>query len=516
MAKRTASKRVISGSERAPVRGARRVGKVPADERIEVTVRLRRSHRFDVAKALRRSASRRMTREELATRFGASAKDAAVVEEFAREHGLSVGRIDLGRRSITLRGTAQAMQDAFRVKLAAYRTPDRVRYRQRQGGISVPPAVHRVVEGVFGLDDRPQARPHFRLLRRRLGGRRTPHAAGTSFTPTELAKLYEFPSGSGAGERIALIELGGGYDPGEMTRYFKGLGLATPPILDAISVDGAHNAPDGSPDSDDGEVVLDIEVAGAVAPRASIAVYFAPNTDRGFLDAVTTAVYDPKTTVVSISWGGPEESWTGQMRSAFEDAFQEAAALGIPVFIAAGDDGSSDGVGDGRNHADFPASAPHAIACGGTRLATTGSSISNEIVWGPPSRNGATGGGFSRYFSRPKWQKGVVSGGGTKRGLPDVCADADPETGYEVLVDGQRFVIGGTSAVAPLWAGLAAVCNAKAKKKPGFLAPSLYRTPASFRDITKGSNGSYQAKAGWDPCTGLGSPIGTKLFASAW
>jgi kumamolisin len=301
-----------------------------------------------------------------------------------------------------------------------------------------------------------------------------------------------------------------------MTKYFKSLGLKTQPILDAISVDGAHNAPDGDPDGDDGEVALDIQVAGAVAPGASIAVYFAPNTDRGFLDAVTSAIHHPKTTVVSISWGGPEETWTSQMRNAFDDAFQEAAALGVPVFVAAGDDGSTDGIEDGKDHVDFPASAPHAIACGGTRVSAKGSNISSETVWGPPTNRGATGGGFSRFFARPAWQKGVVSGGGGRRGLPDVSADADPSTGYNVLVDGRRSVFGGTSAVAPLWAGLTAVCNSRARQRPGFLLPSLYSAPAAFRDITDGSNGSYKARPGWDPCTGLGSPLGTKLAASAW
>jgi kumamolisin len=186
------------------------------------------------------------------------------------------------------------------------------------------------------------------------------------------------------------------------------------------------------------------------------------------------------------------------------------------VFVAAGDDGSTDGVGDGKDHADFPASSPHAVACGGTRLSASKTSISGETVWGPPGSGGATGGGFSRFFKRPAWQTGVVSGGGTKRGLPDVAADADPATGYEVLVDGESTVIGGTSAVAPLWAGLAAVCNSKAGKRPGFLLPSLYGAPAAFRDITSGSNGTFSAKAGWDACTGLGSPVGTKVLSAGW
>jgi kumamolisin len=513
MAKRS-RQTTVPGSERLPVVGAKKVGKVPADETVEVTVRLRRAAKFDVRKVLARRSTRAMTREELASRFGASAEDAAIVKDFAREYGLAVGEVDLARRSIVLHGTAAAMQKAFGVKLTAYRTRDQVRFRQRKGGVKAPAKVQSVIEGVFGLDDRPQAHPHFRA--RQGSGRFKAHAAAQDFTPPALARLYGFPKSRGAGECIALVELGGGYDAGEMKTYFQGLGITPGPTLNAVSVDGAHNAPEGDPNGDDGEVVLDIQVCGAIASGATIDVYFAPNTDRGFLDAVTRAIHDPQTTVVSISWGGPEESWTAQMRAAMEDAFQEAAALGIPVFVAAGDDGSGDGVNDGKNHVDFPASAPHAIACGGTHVTTKNNSIGSETVWGPPGKGGATGGGFSRYFARPPWQKGIVTGGGNKRGLPDVAADADPDTGYRILVDGTRTTFGGTSAVAPLWAALLAVCNAKARKHPGFLLPSLYGAPAAFRDITSGSNGSFAAGPGWDACTGLGSPVGTKLLAAAW
>src|SRR5262249_20801 len=257
-------------------------------------------------------------------------------------------------------------------------------------------------------------------------------------SPPALASLYKFPKKvTGKGQCIAIIELGGGFDPDEMAAYFKSLKVKAPRI-EAVSVDQAHNAPDGDPNGDDGEVVLDIQVAGGVAPGALLTVFFAPNTDRGFLDALTTAVHDPRTTAVSISWGGPEETWTSQVRQAFDDAFKDAAVLGVPVFVASGDDGSSDGVKGGGNHVDFPAYAPHGVACGGARGSSDGTVIKNEVVWGPPSKtSGATGGGFSRFFSRPAWQKGVVKGGGTKRGVPDVSADADPDTGYRIRVDGE-------------------------------------------------------------------------------
>jgi kumamolisin len=266
--------------------------------------------------------------------------------------------------------------------------------------------------------------------------------------------------------------------------------------------------------------MLDIEVAGAVAPGADIVVYFAPNTDQGFIDAISTAVHDTthKPSVISISWGGPESSWTQQSLTALDEACQSAAALGITITAASGDNGSSDGVTTGGNHVDFPASSPHVLACGGTKLLGSGASITSEVVWNETAANeGATGGGVSTAFPVPTWQAAAgIPKAGTfaGRGVPDVSGDADPATGYIVRVDGQSMVIGGTSAVAPLWAGLIALNNAQNKKAAGFLQPTIYTAKArsAFRDITSGNNGAFSAGAGWDACTGLGSPNGTALI----
>jgi kumamolisin len=288
----------------------------------------------------------------------------------------------------------------------------------------------------------------------------------------------------------------------------------------AVSVDHAANKPVGNPDSADGEVMLDIEVAGAVAPGAKIVVYFAPNTDAGFLNAITTAAHDTKNkpSVISISWGGPEASWTPQSLAAFDSAFQAAAVLGVTVLAASGDDGASDGLNDGAKHVDFPASSPHATACGGTRLTAANGSISGEQVWNDGAGGGAGGGGVSVAFEAPSWQQGLKAtpkGGAAsalaKRGVPDVAGDADPQSGYEIRVDGQTSVIGGTSAVAPLWAGLIAIVNANKGARAGFVNPALYNDPAALRDITTGDNGGFQASAGWDACTGLGSPKGSAV-----
>jgi kumamolisin len=364
------------------------------------------------------------------------------------------------------------------------------------------------------LDNRPQAKPHFRV--RKLQA----EAAGApaSYTPPQVAQAYKFPStASGAGQTIGIIELGGGYRPADLTAYFQTLGMAAPATT-AVSVDKGKNAPTTA-SSADGEVMLDIEVAGSVAPGANIAVYFTPNTDQGFIDAITTAVHDPtnKPSVISISWGGPESSWTAQAMTALDAACQSAAALGVTITVAAGDNGSTDG-GTGNN-VDFPASSPHVLACGGTKLDANGSTIVSEVVWNELAINeGATGGGVSNVFALPSWQAnakvpapGTSTGG---RGVPDVAGDADPSSGYTIRVDGETSVIGGTSAVAPLWAGLVAVANQQLGTQVGFIQPAIYaaKAAAAFNDITQGNNGAFSAGPGWDACTGLGSPIASTLI----
>jgi kumamolisin len=203
--------------------------------------------------------------------------------------------------------------------------------------------------------------------------------------------------------------------------------------------------------------------------------------------------------------------------TAMDSAAQDAAALGVSICVASGDNGSSDGVTDGGNHVDFPASSPHVLACGGTNLQSKNGAITSETVWNDGAQGGASGGGFSAQFPLPSWQQsaGIQPPSGGGRGVPDVAGDADPQTGYQVRVDGQSLVIGGTSAVAPLWSGLIALLNEKLGKPLGFLQPTLYGLAASTKalnDITQGSNGAFAAAAGWDAATGLGSPEGANLL----
>ncbi|MBS2965488.1 S8/S53 family peptidase [Actinocrinis puniceicyclus] len=461
--------------------------------------------------------ARRLTRDELRTRYGAHPDDIEHVRETLARHGIDLVEADAGARRIVVTGTVSAFAEAFGTSLSLVRTPhpqspDGVVHRYRTGPLNLPDALTGVVTAVLGIDNRPQARAYFRYA--------ASAAAATAYTPLQVGAAYGFPEQTdGAGETLAIIELGGGYAQSDLDAYFGALGLATPAVT-AVPVDGGSNSPAGDPNSADGEVLLDIEVAGALAPAAAQLVYFAPNTDQGFVDAVTAAAHaTPAPAAISISWGGPEDSWTAQARDALDQACADAVALGVTVLAASGDSGSSDNAPDGAAHCDFPASSPHVLGCGGTRLLLDGSgAIAREIVWNDGSGGGATGGGVSTSYPMPSWQTGAgVPAHG--RGVPDVAGNADPQTGYQIYVDGQSGVVGGTSAVAPLWAALVCRLAQRAGRPLGLLQSTLYANAApgvaqpGLRDVTEGDNGAYRAGPGWDPCTGLGTPDGAALGA---
>ncbi len=515
----------LAGSDKLPVANAEQVGAPHPDERLEVTVRLRRRAEQELAAHLNQLATspsearEHLTREAYAERHGADPADIARVEAFARSSGLSVVEASSARHSVVLAGTVAKVSAAFGVTLAQYSHPDGGTFRGRQGPIYIPADLSGIVQGVFGLDDRPAASPHMRRLDELDGNQGVAAAPRVSFTPPQIAQLYDFPSGvNGQGQCVAIIELGGGYRTADLQAYFQQLHVPQPNVV-AVSVDHGRNQPAG-PKSADGEVMLDIEVVGGVAPGARIAVYFAPNTDQGFIDAITTAAHDTtnRPSVISISWGSPEVAWTQASMQTMDQAFQAAAAMGVTVYCASGDNGANDfPPGQGQqpgNHADFPASSPHVVGCGGTQISVANNVITGEVVWNDPG-GGSTGGGYSTQFPTPTWQAKAVPGG--KRGVPDVSGDASPASGYVVRVDGQSTVLGGTSAVAPLWAGLTALLNQKTGKPLGFANPVLYGVSASsggLQDITIGDNNGFHAGPGWDACTGLGRPDGAKLLAA--
>ena len=532
----------LPGSERSELAGAA-AAPAPLDDSqvITVTVLLRR--RAEVPAELVEG-PQTISTSELGERYGADPADAQLVSEVLGSYGLTVTETHLASRRMMVSGTIAAMQAAFGTTLSAVTSPHPdgsgdVQHRYRTGSLSVPAQLSGIITAVLGLDDRPQARPQFRRGPS-FGSRATqdqedgqgavPAASGGPLTAPQVASFYQFPAGTdGTGQTVAIIELGGGYTASDLSTYFSGLGLPVPSVT-AVGVEGGSNSPGQSAD---GEVELDIEVIGGVAPGAVQVVYFGNNTDQGFIDAISQAVHaTPSPIAVSISWGQSEDQWSAQSRTAMDQAFADAAALGVTVTVASGDNGSSDDPSEQTQvHCDFPASSPNALACGGTKLVgnTSSFAISSEVVWNELASNeGAGGGGVSDVFPLPSYQAnagvptsaaGSGSGqGGTGRGVPDVAGNADPVTGYLVVVDGQRETIGGTSAVAPLWAGLIARLAQATGKRFGLLQPMLYAGAASgaaapgFNDVVQGNNGAYKAAPGWDACTGLGSPNGAALL----
>ena len=553
----------LPGSERTQLSNVQSAGQINESETITVTLVLRRRAAIPAALV---AGPETVTHEELDAQYGADTDDIARVTSAMTELGLTVTDTHQGSRRMMVSGTVGALSAAFGTTLTLVASPHPdgtgdVTHRYRSGGLSVPAELAGIVTAVLGLDDRPVARPQFRRLTAAAASRTvtpetvtpetvtpetvtpetvtpetvtpetvTPEAAPAAptavpLTALQVANLYNFPAGTdGTGQTIAIVELGGGYNQSDLDTYFSGLGLATPSVT-AVSVDGGSNSP-GQPA--DGEVELDIEVAGAVAPKAAQLVYFAPNTDQGFINAIAQAVHTtPPPIVVSISWGQSEDQWSAQSRTSMDGVFADAAALGVTVCVAAGDNGSSDDPNSTTGvHCDFPASSPHALACGGTKLIgdLSTNTITSETVWNELANNeGAGGGGVSDVFPVPAWQASAgvptISGSSsTGRGVPDVAGNADPVTGYLVVVDGQQQPIGGTSAVAPLWAGLIARLAQATGKQFGLIQPLIYggvtagAAAQGFNDITQGNNGAYSAGPGWDACTGLGSPNGQALL----
>jgi len=580
----------LAGSERAPLADARPAGELDLSERAELTLVLRR--RAELPDGLIAGPTV-LTSDELAERYGADPADVDLVSQTLTSRGLEITAAAAGSRRVKVAGALGGLAGTFGVTLRQVTSPDPggrvVTHRYREGPLYLPAALDGIVLAVLGLDTRPQARAHFRSV----AADSAAAAQGTSYSPAQVAGLYQFPAGTtGAGQTVAVIELGGGFAASDLDAYFGGLGIAVPSVT-AVSVDGASNAPGSDPTGADIEVNLDIDVIGAAAPGATQVVYFAPNNgDQGFVDAISDATQaSPAPIAISISWGQSEDSWTAQGLASMNAAMSDAAALGITVCVAAGDGGSADGVTDGEAHVDFPASSPYALGCGGTKLVAGASAgtISSEVVWNETAANeGAGGGGVSDQFALPSWQatagvparasgtgtgtggtgtggtgtggtggtgtggehhrhhhhhherhgrhedgtdaggSGLAAGassgsGGTAgssggRGVPDVAGNADPTTGYQVYADGTAQVVGGTSAVAPLWAALISRLAQATGQRFGLIQPILYAdiTPGTdvpgFNDITSGNNGAYSAGPGWDACTGLGSPDGTALL----
>ncbi|MCL5054601.1 MAG: S53 family peptidase [Firmicutes bacterium] len=527
----------LKGTECPGLQKTKCLGQVPANQIIKVSILLNRSEALPMTAA---DKFQPLTHSDFEQKYGAASKDMQAVRQFAQKNHLKIMKTDSAARTLVLEGKASDLNQAFGIQMNRYQDSKGAQFRAYQGNLQIPKNLAGKVIGVFGLNDRPIVHPYIKILSGKPGAPaqgtgpvsgplRPSGLFGTSYNAPQVAQMYNFPKGTdGSGQTIGIIEFGGGYNPSDLQTYFQQLGIPMPNIK-SVSVDGATNQPTGNANGPDGEVDLDIEVAGADAPKANIVVYFAPNSNQGFIDAFNQAIHDKVNhpNVISVSWGGDESSWDAQTMNSLNSILKDAAALGITVCAASGDNSASDGT-SGKS-VDFPASDPYVLGCGGTSLQanSAGTQIASETAWGDgtPTDSGS-GGGVSSDFPLPSWQQAAkanippspTQAGG--RGVPDVASDADPNTGYNVVIDGQQTVVGGTSASAPMWAALIARLNQGLGSNVGFVNPALYKIYSSptlykeaFHDITQGSNG-YPAGPGWDPVTGLGSPNGQGLLAA--
>lgn len=519
----------LLGSSCSPPDGTPK-GDTDPNKEMTVTIMVKsKASEAEMDRDLEKIASKTMnflSRNEFENKYSADADSLKRVLDFAKDSGLRTEAVDASSGRVQLKGTVADLSKAFQCKLVDYDTPSGV-VHARTGTFSVPKKIAGDVEGVLGLDNRQVAKSHARVNADQTTGASTqelePRAAG-GYLPNQIADAYEFPKdGMGQGQSAAIIELGGGINTNDNAVYYKDHGLELPKI-NVVTVDGAKNAP-GDPSGADGEVMLDTQVIGAIAPKAEQMLLFAPNSDQGFVDAVTRATFtkpeETKNTAISISWGSPESQWTDDAIHNMDLAFKKAALQGISIFAASGDNGAKDNSPDRRYNADYPSSDPYVTGCGGTRLSIgSGGKIQKEVTWNDGAFGGATGGGISEKFPVPDYQKGITlpananHTGKPGRGVPDVSGDASPSTGYRVRVDGREASIGGTSAVSPLYTGLTMRLNSALGRPIGYANPFFYKNGGSgiFRDITEGNNSGYNAGPGWDAATGWGTPNGKAML----
>lgn len=423
--------------------------------------------------------------------------DVALLKSYCSRYGIAV--VAQHWRSVVLSGPVENLIAAFDATAAIYEAPGKRRFRHRSESLHAPAEIARILRGPFGLHEWPRS-----------------HAMGALPTQTQtvpisaaqIASRYSFPDGDGAGQTIAVLQLRGTFKPDDFAKCMADQGVcAKTPIVKLLdNAERGHRIETAK----DLECAADTQIVGALAPGAQIVVYGAPDDERGVLDAVRTAVFDREyqPSILSISFGYPEYLWTPVALDILDELFAAAALVGTSVFCASGDKGAELQY-DGKPHVLAPASSEFAHACGGTQIAAGASGTQAETGWA------SSGGGFSARAGVPAWQIDAAAaaaayGVSAGRGVPDVAGQAMP--GYPVFIEGTKFALGGTSAVAPMWSALAARLNARIGAPIGFFAPLLYGKAAGiFAPVPEGGNDLFRSAATWNPCTGLGVPIGEAI-----
>lgn len=488
---------VVAANERVPIPhthravwpGATPVGDLSSAEAY-VTAWLRPRHggELDVQRAIQLGSTLPAQRAyddraQLAEKTGADPGDVELLRRYCSRFGVEV--VATYWRHVTLKGRLDELVKAFGATAGIYELEDKRRFRHRSESLHAPPEIAAILRGLFGIHQWPRSHAI---------GRQESHTVPPS--AKDIEARYAFPEADGTGQTIAIVQLRGEFRPDDFAKCMHDQGVrAKIPIVKRVdNAELAHRIETAK----DLESAIDTQIIGALAPGAQIVVYAAPDDERGVLDAIRHALFDGdhKPTILSISFGFPEFLWTPAALAILNELFIVAALLGVTIFCASGDNGAELD-SDGKPHVLAPASSPFVLACGGTQIAADGS----EVAWT------RTGGGFSEHFSAPSWQGKTTH----QRGVPDAVAESVP--GYCVYFEGKRLAAGGTSAVAPMWAALTARIAQRIASNAGFFAPLLYSVKGqeAFRAITSGGNDRYKAAKSWNPCTGLGVPIGTAI-----
>lgn len=558
---------LMTGSVPNALRKAKRVGVESGAHQLDLVLSLRLSDLSGLATLLASQQNPKspqyhkyLTSKDFVSRFAPSTQAVNAARQFLTSQGLKVTSVSANRTVIHASGTVAQANRAFGVTITQYQLGKRTVYGPDRAP-QIPDSLAPYVMNVGGLDNVLVAQP---LLQQAASSQasaahatrattaRIPAAAPYpgAFGPTELRGAYDVSSlisagGDGTNQSVAIFELAP-YFPSDLAAYRSYYGLPSSAVND-YSVDGGTPtcATPGSGCDVNGvaEADLDTEVVSALAPNATMDVWTGPNSWQGLLDTYNGIVLYDADQVVSTSWGACEQAAGSSNLSALDQIFAQAAAQGQTIAAAAGDDGSDSCLQAYHSPSSAPnvlspASDPYVLGVGGTSLTLNSGSYGSETVWN--QGNAATGGGVSSAFAEPSWQvgAGVANAYSTgAREVPDVAADADPNTGYSVYCSSTTTdcssptfpwtMIGGTSAAAPLWAGVIADINSYLESVHpgeylGWVNPTVYdlfsnaQTYAPFHDITTGNNdidfggtsyaGDYPAAACYDLTTGAGSP----------
>lgn len=450
-----------------------------------------------------------LTAAELHAQFSADTNASAALIDYFQSHQLKIANENTTRRTITISGALGDFQQAFGIGFTDYQNEQGQSYRMHNEEPIMPEELKSLISYIEGLHNMPPVRSRADA-EAETASKTTAETAFLGYTPLEIAEAYDFPEGDGEGETIGIIELGGAYIPSDMEKYFSDLGMSVPNIQ-TVGTDKNDSI------ANDLEVTLDIQVVGALLPKATMVLYYGSS----LITAIKEAIYDPnhKPSVLSVSWAGSEFNYSVAELNEMNQLCYQASLMGITIVAASGDQGAY----NSKNYLNVsvPSSLPFVLGCGGTRLTIADGQNQEEIIWNElATKRGASGGGFSARFPVPSYQANAVANyhfyKTNSAGVPDIAANADASSGYKTLYNGHYFAEGGTSAATPVWASLLVRLNQNLGCRLGFVNEVLYKYAGTemFRQVIEGNNGFYQGAPYWNPCTGLGSPKGKAILTA--